>query len=255
MPHLKSFAGLRVSAKYVSNWYLLLPIYSNILSHATIKFRDGHKTEVYNNNFLEFYEDIYTRYLKDHGFKYDIQGKNVIVRTPEGLLLKLPKPPYSFVLDEIFIMTVYGKPDLTDRVVIDIGSSIGDTALFFANLGANEIHCYEIDKSLSYLSEENVKLNNLQNKIQIYNEAASIDSLRKLISQEKLKNVFMKIDCEGCEIDILDSLDTDIIKHINDIVLEYHYHVEPLINRLKSLGFNVRRKKEILFASKASNIV
>jgi 16S rRNA G966 N2-methylase RsmD len=250
MPHLKSLAGLRMSAKYVRNWYSLFAIYSNILPHATIKFRDGQKTEVYKNNFLEFYEGLYTRYLKDHGFNYEIQGNNVIVRTPGGLLLKLPKPPYSFVLDEIFIMKVYGKPDLTGRAVIDIGSSIGDSALFFASLGANEIHCFEIDKSLCYLAEENVKLNELSTKIQIYNQAATIKSLRALISQKKLENIFMKIDCEGCEVDIINSLDNNIINYVNDIVLEYHYKVKPLSDRLESLGFNVRHENEILFARK-----
>jgi len=58
----------------------------------------------------------------------------------------------------------------------------------------------------------------------------------------------MKIDREGCEVDIIDSLANDIIKYVNNIVLEYHYKVKPLSDRLKSLGFDVRRKNKILFA-------
>lgn len=253
MPHLKSFAGLRMSVKYVRNWYSVLGHYLNILSSTTARFKDGHNIIIHKNNFLQFYEELYVRYLKDQGFTYERLGKNVMVKTPQGFLLKLPKPPYSFVLDEIFIMRVYGKHDLTGRVVIDIGSSIGDSSIYFTSLGATEVLSFEIDKSLCYLAEENIRLNNLSSKIHVYNERATSEVVRKLISQQHLKNIFMKIDCEGCEVEIINNMDDNTIKCISDLVLEYHYDVKPLSDKLKSAGFKVRRKKEILFASKTED--
>lgn len=249
MPHLKSLAGLGMVAKYVSNWYCILALYANIIPKTTARFKDGRGVSVYKNNHIVFYEEIYKRHLQNHGFVFETKGKEESVRTPEGLVIIL-RPPYSFVLDEIFLMKVYGQPQLKERVVIDIGTSLGDSALYFASLGASNVYCFEADKDLYLMAQENISLNNMTGKIHIYNQKATGELLRILILQYRLKNVFLKVDCEGCEYEVIKNMGHSTFESIGDIVMEYHMQPEPLIGHLTRLGFRIRRKRKILFASK-----
>jgi hypothetical protein len=249
MPHLKSLAGLGMVAKYVSNWYCILALYANIIPKTTARFKDGRGVDVYKNNHIVFYEEIYKRHLQNHGFICETKGKEEPVRTPEGLVIML-RPPYSFVLDEIFLMKVYGQPQLKGRVVIDIGTSFGDSALYFASLGASKVYCFEADKDLYQMAQENISLNNMTGKIYIYNQKATGELLRILILEYRLKNVFLKVDCEGCEYEVIKNMGHSMFESIRDIVMEYHRQPEPLIGYLTRLGFRIKRKRRILFASK-----
>jgi len=44
-------------------------------------------------------------------------------------------------------MQVYGKPDLTGKVAIDIGAVVGYTALFFKKCGAKSVYGYKLDQA------------------------------------------------------------------------------------------------------------
>jgi 16S rRNA G966 N2-methylase RsmD len=250
MPHVKSLSGLRMAAKYVNNWYSLLALYANIISKTTAKFKDGTQIGVSKNNYLMFYEELYKRHLQDNGFTYKTKESSTIVQMPNGLQVVVLKPPYSFVLDEIFLMKVYGEPNLRGRTAIDIGASLGDSALYFASIGAAKVYGFEPDIDLFQVSQENISLNNMSDKIQIFNENGTSDSLRRLILQNGLKNIFLKVDCEGCEYEITQKTEDLVFENITDIVLEYHKKPESLIQRLTTLGFKVRRHNEIIFATK-----
>lgn len=49
---------------------------------------------------------------------------------------------YSLVLDEIYLMQVYGKPELKGKVVVDLGAAVCDTSLFFCRQGANHVYAF-----------------------------------------------------------------------------------------------------------------
>jgi hypothetical protein len=250
MPHVRSISGLRMAAKYVKNWYSLLPLYAKITSKTIAKFKDGRELAISQSNYLAFYEELYRLHLQDNGFRYITKNNATIVHTPGGLQLMIRRPIYSFVLDEIFLMKVYGEPDLRERSAIDIGTSLGDSTLYFASLGAKRVYGFEPDISLYELAKENVKLNNMDDRIQIYNTKATGESLRNLILQYELKNVFLKIDCEGCEYEVIENADDLTFEKIKDVVIEYHNSPKPLMQRLTRLGFKVRQQKEIILAAK-----
>jgi hypothetical protein len=238
-----------MTAKYVKNWYLLLALHAGLISQMLAKFRDGKQIVVSRHNYLLFYEELYKRYLQNKGFIYRTMEKKIIVQIPYGLQLML-KPSltsnaktYSFVLDEIFVMKVYGKPNLHGRVVIDLGASLGDSALYFTSIGASKVYGYEPNLEYYELAEENIKLNDMVEKIHIYNEDATNGKLKSLITNQQLENIFLKVDCDGCEYEFTQNLDDMTCNNISDIVMEYHGISKPLIEKLTKLGYKVYCKK------------
>jgi 16S rRNA G966 N2-methylase RsmD len=254
MPHMTPFVAFRMSTKYVKNWYSVLAVHANIISKTTVKFKDGRNMDFSKNEYLIFGQELYRRYLLDNGFTYEREGNRTIIRTPDKLRLILEKPG-SFGrfgnLDEIFLMRVYGQANLKGRSVIDIGASIADTPIYFASMGASKVYGFEPDVERYGLALQNINLNNMTDKIQIFNTEANSESLANLILQYGLKNVFLKIDCEGCEYEMIANTEDDMFQNIRDVVLEYHKNPKPLIERLAKLGFKVKRRNEIIFATRS----
>lgn len=249
MPHLRSLEGFNLIRKYVNNWYSVLPIYLNLTSKTIAKFKDGKEFVLSKGSYNKFHEEIYRRYMQDNGFSYD-NAKNgaVLIRTPSGLRIQTySNKSYSFVLDEIFLMNVYGRPNLENRVVIDVGAGIGDTAIYFVSQGAERVYAFEPDIERYHLAENNIALNKFENKITLFNTKATASSFRNIISEHGLKNVFIKIDCEGCEYEIIENTDDNTFENIGDIVIEYHDGRARLVKRLSELGFKVSvNKREIV---------
>jgi len=70
----------------------------------------------------------------------------------------------------------------------------------------------------------------------------NLHSLKTLVSMFDIKEAILKMDCEGCEYNLLNE-DRDIIRRLKRIQIEYHYGYEKLLNYLKENGFDVKYKK------------
>lgn len=67
----------------------------------------------------------------------------------------------------------------------------------------------------------------------------------------------LKMDCEGCEYAVLRNLPADILNRIDNIILEYHNHIQDLPKILKRVGFTVEYKNEptgLIKAFKNNNV-
>ena len=231
--------------RYVDNWSSVLLVYSNIKRSVTVKFKDDDTAELSKEDYGAFYEKLYRKHLEDNGFSYP--AKNMI-KTPDALTLILPNAIYSLVFDEIYLMKVYGKPNLTGKVAIDVGAAIGDTALFFKKCGAKSVYGYEIDQARVRIAEKNIEMNGMGNSVIVYNKKATVEELRKLMTTIN-DPVFLKLDCEGCEYDIVPKLD---MSRVTQVVMEYHMKPEPLIEALTRAGFSdirLDRKAAMIRAS------
>jgi precorrin-6B methylase 2 len=230
--------------RYVDNWLTVMMIYSGIKKQATVVFKDGSAVHLTKQQYHAFKEKLYRMHLQNNGFSYstDERGRTII-RTPDDLLLILPAYPvaYSFVFDEIYLQHVYGKPDLTDKIVIDIGASIGDTTLFFCKQGASHIYAFEKNIERSRIAKENILLNGLQDKVTLVEEAANANQINEMDPD------FIKIDCEGCEYELLPKL---VLSRVSNVVMEYHHESEPLLQALKGHGFKTKRQGEIIIATR-----
>ena len=245
MPYLLSVAGISLIRKYVKNWYSVVGTYAKLLKSTEVRFRNGAETRVSKSDYGDFREELFRQHLMDNGFDYSEMEGRPLVRTPNGIQMVLLHD-YSNIIDEIFLRKAYGGNRLDNRVAIDIGASLGDSSLYFSSLGASKVFGFEIDNSRYVLALENIRLNGMSDVISLFNEAANSVSVINLIDRHKLTHVFLKMDCEGCEYEIMENLPHGIFANIDDIVMEYHLKPEPLENKLKEEGFKVRREKKVL---------
>jgi hypothetical protein len=229
--------------KYVKNWYSVIAVYFKILPLTKARFKDGAEIILSKKNYDLFHEEFFKRYLQGNGFTYTIQGEKRTVRTPEGIVIKFSKIPYSFILNEVFVAKLYGGDNLEGRVVIDVGTYFGESPLYFASRGATKVYGFEPDMDNYKIGEENIKLNSIGDKIHIFNEPATFGAIKNLVNQYETGNIFLKLDCEGCEYDVLLDGDSQTFEKITDIVMEYHGQSEPLISKLTELGFILKHKR------------
>lgn len=197
---------------------------------------------------------------------------NIICRIDKG---------YDFGhLIEIYIEKKYGG-SFHDYNVIDIGTSNGDSSIFFAFWGAKKVVGIEPFVESFQLAVRNVKESGLENKVTLVNKALSAVSgpivlltyenspnansvdeanmvkiddkkiSRKVegVKLEDVVNMFqgegidlLKLDCEGCEYRALQSVDIKTYRKIERIMLEYHNGLQFLPDLLRTMGYKMSIK-------------
>jgi len=213
-----------------------------------VKFADLH---TYQN------ENISNLSLVKEGISFRYRGSPLIIN-----------PARLSVPEEVFFKEEYNFLNVKDHDVIDVGLNIGDTAIYFALNGARRVIGLEPYPYAFSYAEKNVKLNNLQNvitlnagygkdsKILVDNSKISsytssliasnysgieipIYSLKTLLNKYEIEDAILKMDCEGCEYNLLDE-DEDILRRLRMIQIEYHYGYEKLKEKLEEFGFKVK---------------
>ena len=180
----------------------------------------------------------------------------------------------GMIKDE-FILEESGRLNVKGRKVVDIGAYVADTAISFVAKGARHVYAFEPYPYYYKLGLKNIKANGLGNKITIVNAGcASISSkttlnrssvnftrvnsktakeksenridiigLDRIVGRYNLKNAALKVDCEGCEYDIILKTDPKVLRCFSEIQIEYHYGYSNLEKRLASIGFKVRHTR------------
>jgi len=201
-----------------------------------------------------------------------------------GLKVQLHSPKKFLVtINEIFIQEEYKSLNVKDKLVIDIGANIGDSAIYFALKGANKIIALEPYPYLHSFAKRNIVENNMDDKIMLLNQgygkdgitnvpkellawkdvnnlghandneiSIQIRSLTSLINEFGIKNAILKMDCEGCELNLLHE-NNQSLRAFEQIQIEYHYGYKKLIRKLNSAGFKTKCTKPIKFYSQDSN--
>ena len=97
-------------------------------------------------------------------------------------------------------------------------------------------------------------LNNDQSAHSIFSkssESISVEStsLQKIFEENKISSCkLLKLDCEGAEYEIIDSLPSEYLDKIQNIVMEYHSAdtkpelVKNLIQKIKNAGFKIKTR-------------
>ena len=163
----------------------------------------------------------------------------------------------------------YGFLDVKGRSVVDVGASIGDTAIYFVLRGAEKVTAFEAAPPVCQLLRDNIRENNLEDKIEIECSAAGPPSVEErssllfcvnklhhgasrvvstpsecregIVVKVPVKPIppadVLKMDCEGCEYSIIGKMEEPLYSEIG---MEYHGNPSSLINRLRNLGYSVR---------------
>lgn len=242
--------------------YLSSPLFRALVSSASKNITDKQIT-----------------FLKDYLNQIDNDVIKVTNLEDENEFLLLNKE-----IGLVFESFIYGDykniPYVTNNEsIIDIGANVGDTALYFANKGYN-VFAFEALPHIVKLAEDNLELNpKLKNNITLVNKAVSckngyveiyfddaedtggatefkngvnkvkVDAITidEIIKQYNIKPNILKMDCEGCESNIIRHSDLSMF---SEIIFEYHTNVtgideEILINILKNQGFSLKEKTKL----------
>jgi FkbM family methyltransferase len=158
--------------------------------------------------------------------------------------------------NEVIVTNCYGLTEeiCKDREFIDIGANMGMFSIFASSLGASKVIAIEPVSSTVDILKDNIeqsKLNItvLQNIVSdtggemvkiglqpksghnsVYSPSVSFEEVKTITLKDLLDmtisdNVFLKIDCEGGEYDIL--LNADNLDRVTTVAIEIHADLHP----------------------------
>ena len=184
-----------------------------------------------------------------------------IIRFRNGLSVYYYEDAFSI---EHFLERPYDCVNSKGRDVVDIGAYNGDSALYFALQGAKTVYAFEPNPTLYQIALKNLSLNRFRNiylfnygvgpfdhtvklgdvdpspsfVLQDLNEdgvnTVRVRTLRSIVEDFHIDEAVLKLDCEGCEYEVLLNCEDDLFDHFPEIILEYHNGAEKLVNRLKN---------------------
>jgi precorrin-6B methylase 2 len=177
------------------------------------------------------------------------KGRNFVFEYNTKTLRFVP-----LALCEIFAYGSYEELNVKGKEVVDIGASIGDTAIYFLANGARRVYCFETSPYRFSVSKRNLRMNGYLQKVKLFNKEFDFRTLHLRGSSNALK-----VDCEGCEYALFDA-GGSALKYIaskfNQIVMEYHNGDTEIRKALEQHGYLVKvsrtsRSRGILYAKKA----
>ena len=280
---ISMFNDLLVIRRIVKNWYDILLFRLGLKRPKFImQLRSGEKIQIKKT------EDYFLFWESDEGQQAllkqsDLDSSVRIIEKIKVIQFKFDNKPLKFYYDsqkqlhntlgmikEQFIEEQYKWLDVKNKVVIDIGANIGNSAIYFALKWAKHVYAFEPYPYSYKLAMRNIKLNKLQNKITLLNEGCGrkkgtirIDTEYKNLGSTDLKNfkngvditittldelvkrfdiadeAVLKIDCEGCEYGVLLEAQNSVLRRFNLIQIEYHYGYLNIKRKLNDSGFKV----------------
>ncbi|MGB9845490.1 MAG: FkbM family methyltransferase [Methanothermobacter tenebrarum] len=238
------------------------------------RLKNGEKVKIRNQ--WDYYRLLYAHMLNNVKIwgaiiKFKFKNKNLRFYSSanKSLLLDALK-----VLSETFTMEPYKQINAKGKVVVDIGSYIGDSPIYFILKGAKRVYAFEPYPSSYSLLLKNIKINSSDKKIIAFNEGLSknmgkirikedyeglatsqlkdfhqgkqvkLTTLEGIVKRFNLKDAVLKMDCEGCEYTILKT-PKKTLKSFQEIIMEYHYGYKDLREKLERASFKVKNTKPI----------
>lgn len=209
-----------------------------------------------------------------------IKSPVVCFHTKDRLKITLrTKSTDLMALTNVWLTKEYSRTGFeikNDDVIIDIGSHIGLFVLLVSQkCKSGKIFCFEPimqnyellsknlqDNHISNVYPFNIAVSDLEQKIKIYlnsdqaghsiylESTSYVDvqstTLKKIIDDNMIERCnLLKIDCEGAEYGIIESLSDQYLNKIDKMIIEYHFAdaksglLDRLVHKLKSNSFKV----------------
>lgn len=159
---------------------------------------------------------------------------------------------------EVFVDDVYhlGRYNLQGREVIDVGAFIGDTAVAFALRGAR-VHAFEPVSEFQRYIAENARINGVADRITVHcvglsdqdrslpihspsHQTVTLVNASRYFSEAGINNAYLlKMDCEGCEYNLISSEEFWSVLRPQHILMEFHRGGNVLVETLSRRGYEV----------------
>ena len=178
------------------------------------------------------------------------------------------------VVFETFIRKEYKNIGYAEnKTLIDVGANVGDTAIYFANKGYT-VYAFEPLPNVCDIALKNISLNpQIKDKIKFINKACSCKNgfitlnyddeetsvftsefikakktievetitIEDILEEYNIEPCILKIDCEGCEVGIIQNTDLSMF---DEIIFEFHtfltkFNEKKLIALLEKQGFEL----------------
>ena len=238
-------------------------LYAGLIPEVKLGFRDGEQFLLTKSNFHAYLAKVGSRTIKQKypQVKISAQGRYASFATEQGRRIKVNSASLAACLGELYT-PAHTEMDAKGKMVLDIGSYMGETALYYIiQGGALHVHTFEPVRSLYDIIVDNIRINSLKPKITAYNlmvtgrelprfrntftingdgNVRSI-TLDQLVRKLRLHDAALKLDVEGGEYDIITNASREALRRFRAMHIEYHYGYRDLVERLESEGFKVRR--------------
>jgi FkbM family methyltransferase len=206
---------------------------------------------------------------------YDVTTDTVLIPDPRftnSKSLRLEGGLHNGEIINIFVHDIYRNFPARGKIVIDVGANIADSSIYFVLHGAKRVIGIEPLFKNYGLAERNIKLNNFANRITLVlagcsarpgsanitvgeekgvgwqissgpNHGITIPmlTLKQILQQNNVSNeeTALKMDCEGCEYDVILSSPDDMLKSFSNILIEYHYGYGGIKEKLEKCNFDI----------------
>ncbi|WP_010917131.1 FkbM family methyltransferase [Thermoplasma volcanium] len=237
-----------------------------ILQNGNSTYLNHDLAYAYSVLFTTRNDHIYNVNLEGNSIKFTYNGHNIMFEYPIGDAAG------------VFGFEIYAFLRVENETVIDIGANIGDSSIYFALNNAKKVIALEPYPYSYNIALKNIKNYDLQDKIILLNAGYGQDgtikvdpdfknpgtinlrsftdgmdikilSLKTLLSDYQIDKAVLKMDCEGCEYNLLKE-DNDTLKKFERIEIEYHYGYEKLKDKLEEAGFTVTYTKPVKLFNK-----
>jgi FkbM family methyltransferase len=222
-------------------------------------------------------EAYYIASLIVNDIQYDLDSDSVTLTLANEHSLVMYGAIHNGDVTAIFKGDIYHKLPIKGMTVIDVGANIGDSSVYFALMGAKKVVGIEPFPNNYQMAKKNIELNNLSDKVILLLAGCSSQSgniaidpsyescansqlngtiesatrvplmtLEEILTQFNLLNeeVILKMDCEGCEYDLLLS-SGDVLRKFSHVLIEYHYGYKDLTEKLERSGFIVHQTRPV----------
>ena len=197
------------------------------------KLKSGHMIQIKSKRHAWFYTTLHGLDIKH------VDDTFIEFKYGERLLRFYYDLSQYISIGEVFRDGIYNI-DVKGRVVVDIGSGIGDSSVYFALKGAKKVYAFDLD--IEFL-KKNIKENGFTDIIiPIKCECGSVNNLDVITYNYNIpEGSVLKVDCEGCEYDFFAKSST--LNKYSSIIIEYHNGTQYLPELLRSAGFSVKIKQ------------
>lgn len=163
-----------------------------------------------------------------------VNGRYIV--SYQGKRLVFSDKSSKYEIFEQFKCNQYRNLNVKKKVVFDIGSGVGDTAIYFSINGAKKIYGFESEKERFETGIENIAINRIKNAC-LFNEFVKTLNIIERFTKE---NVVLKIDIEGNEHQLLKNTKKSVFAQIDEIIMEFHDGYIDIKRTLEKNGFKVK---------------